>query len=97
MNASEQRNLTRSDISVYHRPIDAPKINHEMSSDFTFIHAADIHLDSPLSGLAARDPAFSVRIKGTTHRAFANIVDLAITEGTIWHCQTNVARCARQW
>jgi len=81
VNASEQRNLTRSDISVYHRPIDAPKISHEMSSDFTFIHAADIHLDSPLSGLAARDPAFSARVKGTTRRAFANIVDLAITEG----------------
>lgn len=52
-----------------------------MSSDFTFIHAADIHLDSPLSGLAARDPAFSALVRGATRKAFANLVDLAITEG----------------
>jgi UDP-2,3-diacylglucosamine pyrophosphatase LpxH len=52
-----------------------------MSADFTFVHAADIHLDSPLSGLAARDPAFSALVRGATRKAFANVVDLAIAEG----------------
>lgn len=49
--------------------------------DFTFVHAADIHLDSPLTGLAARDPTFSALVRGATRRALANIVDLAINEG----------------
>jgi len=52
-----------------------------MRRDFTFVHAADIHLDSPLTGLAARNPDFSAVVRGATRRAFANIVDLAIGEG----------------
>lgn len=52
-----------------------------MSTDFTFIHTADIHLDSPLSGLAARDPGFSALVRGATRKAFANVIDLAIAEG----------------
>ena len=52
-----------------------------MQSDFTFIHAADIHLDSPLAGLTARNPEFSALVRGATRRAFANVVDLAIAEG----------------
>ena len=52
-----------------------------MHSDFTFIHAADIHLDSPLAGLTARNPDFSALVRGATRRAFANVVDLAIVEG----------------
>jgi DNA repair protein SbcD/Mre11 len=52
-----------------------------MTSDFTFVHAADIHLDSSLSGLALRDEEFSAATHGATRRAFINIVDLAIREG----------------
>jgi len=52
-----------------------------MASDFTFVHAADIHLDSPLTGLAQKDEAFSQLVRGATRRAFANVVDLAIEEG----------------
>jgi exonuclease SbcD len=52
-----------------------------MSKDFTFIHAADIHLDSPLNGLAQKDAAFSQLVRGATRRAFSNVVDLAIEEG----------------
>ena len=52
-----------------------------MSSDFTFIHAADIHLDSPLHGLSRKDEAFSQLVRGATRKAFANVVDLAIEEG----------------
>lgn len=50
-------------------------------SSFTFIHAADIHLDSPLAGLSRKDEGFSSLIRGATRRAFTNVVDLAIEEG----------------
>lgn len=52
-----------------------------MSANLTFIHAADIHLDSPLHGLARKDEAFSRLVRGATRKAFANVVDLAIEEG----------------
>ena len=51
-----------------------------MSGTFTFIHAADVHLDSPIGGLATRDEAFSALALNATRRAFANVVDLAIAE-----------------
>jgi DNA repair exonuclease SbcCD nuclease subunit len=52
-----------------------------MQTDFTFVHAADIHLDSPLIGLARKDETFSRLVRGATRRAFANVVQLAIDEG----------------
>ncbi len=45
-------------------------------SDFTFLHAADLHLDSPLRGLDADAPAG--RIRGATRDALVNMVDFAI-------------------
>ncbi len=50
-------------------------------SDFTFVHAADIHLDSSLAGLATPNPEFSAAMRDATRRAFSNVVDLAIDEG----------------
>jgi len=47
---------------------------------FKFIHAADIHLDSPLRGLARYDGAPVEKIRGATRQAFKNLVDLAISE-----------------
>lgn len=52
-----------------------------MQGNFTFIHAADIHLDSPLHGLSRKDDAFSQLVRGATRKAFSNVVDLAIEEG----------------
>lgn len=52
-----------------------------MRSRLTFIHAADIHLDSPLHGLSRKDEAFSQLVRGATRKAFANVVNLAIEEG----------------
>jgi DNA repair exonuclease SbcCD nuclease subunit len=43
-----------------------------------FIHAADIHLDSPLTGLSSRGSVPDHVIRHCTRRAFANLVDLAI-------------------
>ena len=47
---------------------------------FQFIHAADIHLDSPLRGLSSFDDAPVDRIRTATRRALENLVDLAIRE-----------------
>ncbi len=45
-----------------------------------FIHAADIHLDSPLQGLEAHEDAPVDEIRGATRRAFDNLIELAIEE-----------------
>jgi len=45
-----------------------------------FIHAADIHLDSPLIGLQFYEGAPVEEIRGATRRAFENLVDLAAAE-----------------
>jgi DNA repair exonuclease SbcCD nuclease subunit len=45
-----------------------------------FLHAADIHLDSPLKGLSRRAVVPEEVLRDCTRRAFANLVDLAITE-----------------
>lgn len=45
-----------------------------------FLHAADIHLDSPLLGLHARDDLPDAVIRHCTRRAFANMIDLALAE-----------------
>lgn len=47
---------------------------------FKFLHAADIHLDSPLSGLERYEGAPVEEIRGATRRAFENMVQLAIKE-----------------
>jgi len=45
-----------------------------------FLHAADIHLDSPLRGLERYEGAPAEEIRGATRRAFERLVDLAIEE-----------------
>jgi exonuclease SbcD len=45
-----------------------------------FIHAADIHLDSPLSGLAAYKDAPAELLRTATRDAFTKLVDEAIDE-----------------
>nr|WP_321404542.1 DNA repair exonuclease [uncultured Desulfobacter sp.] len=47
---------------------------------FKFIHAADIHLDSPLRGLSRYESAPVDAIRDACRRAFQNLVDLAIEE-----------------
>ncbi len=47
---------------------------------FKFIHAADVHLDSPLRGLSRYESAPAESIRGACRRAFENLVDLAIEE-----------------
>jgi exonuclease SbcD len=47
---------------------------------FKFIHAADVHLDSPLRGLSRYESAPTESIRDACRRAFENLVDLAIEE-----------------
>lgn len=51
---------------------------------FKFIHAADIHLDSPLRGLERYEGAPVAEIRSATRRAFENLVVLAIEEGAVF-------------
>ncbi|PQJ97218.1 metallophosphoesterase family protein [Chromatium okenii] len=44
------------------------------------IHAADVHLDSPLRGLERYDGAPLEELRGATRRAFENLIALALTE-----------------
>ena len=48
--------------------------------NFRFLHAADIHLDSPLRGLQAYEGAPVEMLRGATRQAFSNLVDLAIEQ-----------------
>ena len=45
-----------------------------------FLHAADLHLDSPLRGLARHDEAPVAALRSATRKAFNNLVELAIEE-----------------
>lgn len=47
---------------------------------FRFVHCADLHLDSPLRGLAAKEGAPIDAIRGATRRALENLVKLCIVE-----------------
>ena len=46
----------------------------------TFLHAADIHLDSPLRGLERYENAPIDRIRGATRKSLIRLVDLAIEQ-----------------
>ncbi|WP_395699363.1 exonuclease SbcCD subunit D [Aquabacterium sp.] len=45
-----------------------------------FIHAADIHLDSPLRGLSAYQDAPAEQLRGATREAFSQLISTAIEE-----------------
>lgn len=47
---------------------------------FRFVHAADIHLDSPLRSLAMRHPDLAELIGNATRQAFVRVIDLCLAE-----------------
>ncbi len=47
---------------------------------FTFVHCADLHLDSPFEGIHALEPDIAAILRDATFRAFENVVDCAIRE-----------------
>lgn len=51
-----------------------------MSSDFTFLHAADLHIDSPLLGLSRKSADQAQKVAEASRLAFSNLISLAIEE-----------------
>lgn len=49
-------------------------------TSFRFLHAADIHLDSPLRGLDGQEGDIAQRIRSAPRRAFENLVGYALRE-----------------
>ncbi len=47
---------------------------------FRFIHAADLHLDSPLLGLSQKSAEFAAKVNDASRAALDNLVNLAIDE-----------------
>jgi DNA repair exonuclease SbcCD nuclease subunit len=47
---------------------------------FSFVHAADLHLDSPLRGLSRYEGAPVSEVRGATRRALENLVQLCLEE-----------------
>lgn len=47
---------------------------------FSFVHTADIHLDSPLKSLALRNPDLAEMVAGATRRTLSRIIDLCLAE-----------------
>ena len=45
---------------------------------FSFIHASDLHLDSPFKGVTARSPVIADMLRSATFDAFNNLVQLCI-------------------
>ncbi|MBW1917659.1 MAG: DNA repair exonuclease [Deltaproteobacteria bacterium] len=51
------------------------------SRRFSFVHCADLHLDSPFEGIHALEPALAATLRDATFKAFDKVIDLAIGEG----------------
>jgi len=51
-----------------------------MRSRWKFVHAADLHLDSPMRGLERYEGAPVEALRGATRRALENLVDLCLRE-----------------
>lgn len=49
-------------------------------ASFRFLHAADIHLDSPLRGLSGQEGSAAQRIRGATRAAFEQLIGWALEQ-----------------
>jgi exonuclease SbcD len=47
-------------------------------TSFSFVHCADLHLDSPFEGIQALAPAIAEVLRDATFRAFDQVIDLAL-------------------
>jgi DNA repair exonuclease SbcCD nuclease subunit len=47
---------------------------------FKFIHASDLHIDSPIKGLKSRDPIVGARVADAGYQALNNLVELCKSE-----------------
>ena len=54
------------------------EVNWLEPMDFTFLHAADLHLGSPMLGLSSNDPELAKRVAAASREAFDDLVSEAI-------------------
>lgn len=47
---------------------------------FRFVHAADLHIDSPFKGLLKYEPRIAQRLKDATYEAYSNLIDLCVSQ-----------------
>ena len=57
-------------------------------SGFKFIHAADVHLDSPLVGLTRYPGAPMEDVRGSTRRALTNLIN--VVNSFKWLCSNDL-------
>jgi DNA repair exonuclease SbcCD nuclease subunit len=57
-----------------------PSLPEPSPGEFKFVHAADLHLDSPLRGLQRYEGAPVAELRGATRRATENLVQLCLDE-----------------
>jgi exonuclease SbcD len=84
--AARRQSIRRADLArLFARrrlpPLRAALNGGRSVASFRFVHTADIHLDSPLKGLAGYDPAAAERVRTAGREAFDNLVAMAIDEG----------------
>ncbi|SCY65262.1 metallophosphoesterase family protein [Microvirga guangxiensis] len=59
--------------------VDSPSEHHGSNVNFSFLHAADLHLGSPLLGLSVKDPEIARRFATASREAFRALIDRAIS------------------
>jgi DNA repair exonuclease SbcCD nuclease subunit len=52
--------------------------------EFSFVHAGDLHLDSPFRGISARAPAVAGTIRSATFAAYESLVRLCLDESVLF-------------
>jgi exonuclease SbcD len=50
-------------------------------SSFSFIHAADLHLDSPFSAMSLNHPELAALMRSASMEAFEKVIDLCLAKG----------------
>ncbi len=51
------------------------------NTGFTFVHAADLHLDSPFKGLSSVSPEVAGLLRGAVYRSFDALINLCMDSG----------------
>jgi hypothetical protein len=52
--------------------------SQDLAADYCFVHAADLHLDTPFSGVGETAPAVAAALREASLDAFNNLVDLCL-------------------
>jgi exonuclease SbcD len=73
----------RGELTTAHLPRDRVESGNRISGprmNFTFLHCADLHLGSPMTGLSLKDETIAERFAAASREAFTDLVTRAIEE-----------------